>query len=61
MTWQASQQFEAGDIAAAECAYRAILDNFPGDPVAKFILVECEERRPRGIAPQESETVNTRA
>jgi class 3 adenylate cyclase/ABC-type nitrate/sulfonate/bicarbonate transport system substrate-binding protein len=45
MTWQASQQIEAGDFAAAERAYRAILDNFPGDPVAKFMLKECEESR----------------
>ena len=45
MTWQASHRFEAGDYAVAERAYRAILDNFPGDPVAKFMLVECEERR----------------
>jgi TolA-binding protein len=43
MTWQASQQIEAGDFAAAERAYRAILDNFPDDPVAKFMLKECEE------------------
>ena len=42
MTWQASQQFEAGDFAEAECAYRAILENFPGDPVAKFMLKECQ-------------------
>jgi hypothetical protein len=45
MTWQASQQFEAGDFAAARQAYRAILVNFPGDPVAKFMLKECEECR----------------
>jgi class 3 adenylate cyclase/ABC-type nitrate/sulfonate/bicarbonate transport system substrate-binding protein len=45
MTWTASQQFEAGDFPAAEKAYRAILDNFPGDPVAKHILTECEESR----------------
>ncbi len=45
MTWQASHRFEAGDYAVAERAYRAILDNFPGDPVAKFMLAECEERR----------------
>jgi len=45
MTWQASQQIEGGDFAAAERAYRAILDNFPGDPVAKFMLKECEESR----------------
>src|SRR5260370_24292775 len=44
MTWQASQQIEAGDFAAGR-AYRAILDNFPGDPVAKFMLKECEESR----------------
>jgi class 3 adenylate cyclase len=45
MTYHASQQIEAGDFAAAERAYRAILDNFPGDPVAKFMLKECEECR----------------
>jgi class 3 adenylate cyclase len=45
MTWQASQQIEAGDFAAGERAYRAILDNFPGDPVAKFMLAECMERQ----------------
>ena len=45
MTWQASHRFEAGDYAVAERANRAILDNFPGDPVAKFMLAECEERR----------------
>jgi class 3 adenylate cyclase/ABC-type nitrate/sulfonate/bicarbonate transport system substrate-binding protein len=61
MTWQASRHREAGDFAAAERAYRAILDDFPGDPVAKFMLDECGERRPPGIAPEEAETVNTRA
>jgi hypothetical protein len=45
MTWQASQQFEAGDFAAAERAYRAILEEFSDDPVARFMLKECEERR----------------
>jgi len=45
MTWQASQQMEAGDFAAAERAYRTILDNFPGDPVAKVMLEECEKNR----------------
>jgi class 3 adenylate cyclase len=49
MTWQASQQIEAGDFAAAERTYRAILDNFPGDPVAKFMLKECEECRAADI------------
>ena len=45
MTWQASQQFEAGDVPAAERAYRAILDEFPDDPVARFMLGECKARR----------------
>jgi class 3 adenylate cyclase/ABC-type nitrate/sulfonate/bicarbonate transport system substrate-binding protein len=45
MTWQASKRIEAGDFVGAERAYRAILDNFPGDPVAKFMLKECEESR----------------
>ena len=45
MTWQASQRIEAGDFAAAEHAYRTILDNFPCDPVANFMLAECEESR----------------
>jgi hypothetical protein len=44
-TWQASRQFEGGDFAAAERAYRAILDEFPDDPVARFMLKECAERR----------------
>jgi class 3 adenylate cyclase/ABC-type nitrate/sulfonate/bicarbonate transport system substrate-binding protein len=45
MTWQAWQRIEVADIAAAEHAYSAILDKFPGDLLAKFMLVECEERR----------------
>jgi hypothetical protein len=45
LTWQASPQFEAGDFEAAACAYRAILDKFPGDRVASLMLAECEERR----------------
>jgi Adenylate and Guanylate cyclase catalytic domain len=49
ITWQTSQQIEAGDFAAAERTYRAILDNFPGDPVAKFMLKECEECRAADI------------
>jgi hypothetical protein len=32
-------------VAAAERAYRAILDNFPNDPVPKFMLEESEEIR----------------
>ena len=45
ITWKASLKFEAGDFAGAERGYRGILDNFPGDPVAKFMLKECEESR----------------
>jgi class 3 adenylate cyclase len=45
MTYHASEQIEAGDFAAAERAYRAILDNFPGDSVARLMLKECEECR----------------
>ncbi len=45
MTYHASQPIEAGDFAAAECAYRAILKGFPGDTVAKFMLEECMERQ----------------
>jgi len=45
MTLQASEHIEARDFAAAARAYRAILDNFPSDPVAKFMLGACEEMR----------------
>lgn len=46
MTWKASQLMEAGDVPAAEHAYRTILESFPGDPVAKYMLKECAESRP---------------
>jgi class 3 adenylate cyclase/ABC-type nitrate/sulfonate/bicarbonate transport system substrate-binding protein len=55
MTWQASQEFEAGDFAAAERAYGAILDGFPAEPVAGFMLKECEERRASDIRKTASE------
>jgi len=45
MTWQASQHFEVGGFAAAERTYRAILDDFPDDPVATFMVRECEKSR----------------
>jgi class 3 adenylate cyclase/ABC-type nitrate/sulfonate/bicarbonate transport system substrate-binding protein len=44
MTWQASQLIETGDLPSAECAYLAILEDFPGDPVAKLMLEECRKR-----------------
>jgi len=50
MTWHASQQFEAGDLAAAERAYRAILEDFLGDPVATFMLAECAAIRAADLA-----------
>jgi hypothetical protein len=37
MTWQASENFEAADFAAAEHAYRAILKVFPDDTLAAFL------------------------
>ena len=36
MSWQASQQFEAGYFLAAERAYRDILNDFSEDLLAKF-------------------------
>jgi class 3 adenylate cyclase/ABC-type nitrate/sulfonate/bicarbonate transport system substrate-binding protein len=59
MTWQASQHFEAGDFAAAEHAYRAILHNFLGDSVAKLMLAECEERRAVGLPGATSKACGT--
>jgi class 3 adenylate cyclase/ABC-type nitrate/sulfonate/bicarbonate transport system substrate-binding protein len=44
LTWQASGLMEAGDFAAAERGYRVILEEFPRDPVAKFMQEECEKR-----------------
>jgi hypothetical protein len=63
MTWQASQHVEVGDFAAAEIAYRGILATFPDDPVAKYMLTECEEIQGadlRNIASEESRTSSTR-
>jgi class 3 adenylate cyclase/ABC-type nitrate/sulfonate/bicarbonate transport system substrate-binding protein len=51
MTWQASKYFEAGDFAAAERGYRAILDDFTRDSVARFMLDECEKHRAKAIKP----------
>jgi class 3 adenylate cyclase/ABC-type nitrate/sulfonate/bicarbonate transport system substrate-binding protein len=45
MTYRASQNFEAGDFAAAERAYRDILKRFPEDSLAQFMLTECLERQ----------------
>ena len=45
MTEHASHLFEAGDVAAAEQAYRAVLQSFPGDPVAQLMLRECAQGR----------------
>jgi class 3 adenylate cyclase len=51
MTWQASRHFEAGDFAAAQRAYLAILDDFPSDSVARFMLEECEKPRATAAKP----------
>jgi Tfp pilus assembly protein PilF len=46
MTYFASQKFEAGDFAAARLAYRAILEVFPDDSLARFMIAECMEKEP---------------
>ena len=58
MTWQASQQFEAGEIAAAHRAYCLILSSFPHDPVAKFMLKECEDMAP-GVQDDQHSNLST--
>ena len=46
MTYDASHQYSRLAILRRQSApYRAILDNFPRDPVARFMLKECEECR----------------
>ncbi len=42
MTWRASREFEAGNIAAAERAYGDILGKFPADPLASIMFQECK-------------------
>jgi hypothetical protein len=50
MTWQASQEFEAGDLAAAERAYRDLLKEFPEDSLARFMTAECTGKQRSGLA-----------
>jgi Tfp pilus assembly protein PilF len=50
MTWQASQKFEAGDLPAAERAYRDILKEFPADPLARFMLAQCAGKQRSDLA-----------
>src|SRR5437899_6007675 len=38
MTWHASQKFEAEDFRAAELTYRDILQEFPEDSLADFMI-----------------------
>ena len=45
MTWHASEKFEAGDFAAAEWAYRAILKSFPVDSLAGFMIGNARKDR----------------
>ena len=40
MTWEAARSYERGDVDEAMRGYQAILDVFPGDPVAKSMLEE---------------------
>jgi hypothetical protein len=44
MTWHAVERIEARDFAGATRAYRAILESFPDETVAKLMLKECSER-----------------
>jgi len=41
LTVRAIQLYEAGDLAAAAAGYRAVLESFPDDPVARVMLAEC--------------------
>ena len=41
MTWKASQAFEGGNFPTAELAYREILNAFPEDALARFMITEC--------------------
>ena len=50
MTWQASQKFEAEEFSAAESAYRDILQEFPKEPLAKFMIAECRGRQQSDLA-----------
>ena len=50
MTWQASQKFEAGDLQAAERAYRDILKEFPDDSLARFMIAECTGKQRSDLA-----------
>jgi adenylate cyclase len=45
MTWAASRCFEAGDLEAAACRYREILEHFPNDGVAKAMLAACMQSK----------------
>jgi adenylate cyclase len=47
MTWRASECFERRDFAEAARRYREVLEPFPNDPVAKYMVAECSA----GIAP----------
>jgi hypothetical protein len=49
MTWQASQKFEAGDVPAAERAYRDIQKEFPEDALAKLMIAECTGEQPSNV------------
>jgi class 3 adenylate cyclase/ABC-type nitrate/sulfonate/bicarbonate transport system substrate-binding protein len=55
MTWKASQLIEAGDRLAAERAYRAILESYPVDLVAKLMLTECGESLSLGLSDPTAE------
>jgi hypothetical protein len=51
MTWKASRLIGTDDFAAAERAYRAIQERFPGDPVAKLMLEKITRGTSITVAP----------
>jgi hypothetical protein len=46
LTKQASCHFERGELNEAARCYEGILQAFPGDPVARSLLVMCSISRP---------------
>ena len=56
MTYFASQKFEVGDFAAARLAYRAILEVFRDDSLARIMIAECMENEGADLADATSES-----
>jgi adenylate cyclase len=52
MTWAASNCFEAGDVEGAARRYAEIVEEFPGDGVAKSMFAECASSKALAAAQQ---------